>query len=167
MSDNRILCLASEKGKNIVNKCLEEGYHINTLKLEQLLVLVHGIMLAKYDKAFFNQNVVVAPQGFIIKEVEREFIMYAVEFKEKLPENITLLELEEKIVNYVIKHFGNYDICGLKETPVLKTLKGLCYNWYSLSMVPNQTIKKVFTDFGYCDLRTVKDNNKSYQKKLK
>ncbi len=53
MIDRRILCQASEKGKIVVNECLDRGYDIDTLKLEKLLILMHGIMLSAYGDPFF------------------------------------------------------------------------------------------------------------------
>lgn len=156
MANEKILCGASEKGKIVVNRCLEKGFFINTLKLQKLLILIHGSMLETYQLPFFSQRVIAKPQGLIIPEVDRELIRYTVEFKEKFLEQVSLLEQEEKIVSDIIENFGNYDIARLNEVTVLKVLKGLCYNGYSTNNVPRELIKEVFTDHKfYCS-----DNDK-------
>lgn len=49
--------IASERGKYIVNKCIEKGYKINTLKLEKLLILIYGTILSKHQKHFFQEDI--------------------------------------------------------------------------------------------------------------
>ena len=64
MENRKILCEASEKGILVVNKCLEQNIPINTIKLQQLLIIIHGTMLSKYATPFFKQNVVALEQVY-------------------------------------------------------------------------------------------------------
>lgn len=54
-----VLSIASEKGTIVVNECLRRGLYINTLKLEQLLILIQGRMLSLYNRPFFSQDVLL------------------------------------------------------------------------------------------------------------
>jgi len=139
----RILCEASEKGAIVVNKCLNRGFEINTIKLEQLLILMHGRMLSLYNKPFFSQEVVARTHALMIDKVDKDFRIYAMEFKEKLEEYICLLEKEE-VMNYIIEKYGNLDFFELKELPVLKNLKDLFSKEDQSNIIPNLKIEKMF-----------------------
>ena len=140
----RILCEASEKGVIVVNECLNRGIQINTIKLEQLLILMHGRMLSLYNKSFFSQEVVARTHALMIDNVDKDFRIYAIEFKEKLPEYICLLEKEEEVMNYIIERYGNLDFFELKELPVLKKLKDLFSKEDQSNIIPNVKIEKMF-----------------------
>ena len=167
MIKDKILCGASEKGKIVVNRCLDRGYFINTLKLERLLILMQGTMLETYQKPLFLQHIIVQPHGLIIPDVDRELILYSVEFKERFVEHISLSEQEEKVVNNIIENYGSYGIVELNEEPALKILKGLCYNAHSMNMVPRELIKKVFTDYRLSNLDEEEKKKNSFQKQIK
>jgi len=140
----KILCEASEKGVVVVNECLNRGLEINAIKLEQLLILMHGRMLSLYNKPFFSQEVVARTHALMIDKVDKDFRIYAMGFKEKLEEYICLLEKEEEVMNYIIEKYGNLDFFELKELPVLKNLKDLFSKEDQSNILPNIKIEKMF-----------------------
>lgn len=166
MKDTRILCEASEKGKIIVNRCLDLGYDINTYKLEKLLIMIHGIMLSKYQKPFFRQSVVATKYGSIIKEVEKELFSYAFGFKDRMCEYICLLENEEKLINEIVQKYGNLDAFELNEFKQLKLLNDLCYKEGTLNTIPNKLIEKVFDYYTFYEMECVSQKEDSFKKKL-
>jgi len=141
------LCIASKKSVIVANECLKKGLRINALKLEYLLILIHGKMLSQYNKPFLNQNVVVKNHNLMIEKDDKEFVAYDVRFDEILREHITLLEKEEEVMKQIIEEYGEFDVFELKEHPVLKTLNESFYNTGKTNIIPNIEIKKVFDCF--------------------
>lgn len=168
MSNEKILCEASEKGKIVVNKCIELGYEIEPLKLEQLLILIHGMMLAKYNKPFFEEEIISTEYGLVIREIERDFLEYSSGFKEKFQDYILLLEKEETTVDYIIKRFGIYNHKLLKNVIVLNLLNEISYKEGTSNIIPNQFIREAFLAYNYDNPETKqkKDNNISNSKML-
>ncbi|MFQ6724517.1 MAG: hypothetical protein ACLRFE_04230, partial [Clostridia bacterium] len=105
-ANEMVLCEASEKGKVVVNKCLNRGYHINTLKLEKLLIIIHGLMLVHHNKPFFKNSIIPTKNGLRIPEVDNDFIINAISFDKKFDEQIAFLDREWEITEYVIKKYG-------------------------------------------------------------
>ena len=70
---NKEIC---EKGKIVINRCLEKGYSIEPLKLQQLLILMHGVSLAKFNKSFFEEPVLATNYGLVLEWIEEEFGEY-------------------------------------------------------------------------------------------
>lgn len=166
--DNRgILCEASEKGIVVANECLVRGCNLTTLKLEKLLILIHGAMLAKYGKPLFSQNVIALAHELVIKEVDRELIMYSVGFKERMVEYICLLEKEQKIMDEVIQKYGMFNTSLINEIKELKLLTELCYEEGTSNIIPNELIYEVFVYYRFHDARTIKQDENSFQKRLK
>lgn len=158
MSHKKILCEASEKGKIVVNKCLDLGYKIEPLKLEQLLILIHGMMLAKYNEPFFKQEIISTEYGLVIREIERDFLEYDSGFEEKLQDYILLSDNEEKTVEYIIKRFGVYNHKLLKDVIILNLLNEISCKEGTSNIIPNQFIREVFLAYNY-------DNPETKQKK--
>ena len=103
----KIMDEASEKGVIVANKCMEKGIQLSAIKLELLLILMHGRMLSKYQKPFFRQNVVAGKQVLMIKEVDRNFILN--KFNERMQEYLVLLLKEEEVMNDIIEVYGRLD----------------------------------------------------------
>ena len=143
----KFLCEASEKGAIVVNKCLNRRFEINTIKLEQLLILMHGRMLSLYNKPFFSQEVVARTHALMIDKVDNDFRIYIMGFEEKLKEFICLLEKEEEVMNYIIEKYGDLDFFELKELPVLKILKDKFSKEDQNNIIPNVKIQKIFDLF--------------------
>lgn len=144
LDDDRLLCLVSEKGKIIVNKCINKGYSINTQKLEKLLVIAHGMMMSKYERNLFNEDVVFTICGPMIMEVDRDFIQYGIEFNGIFKENILLLEKEDEIIEEVIDKFGMLDALELNELEVLSSLNSFYNENSNVNIIPTPIIKGTF-----------------------
>lgn len=140
----KILCEASEKGIIVANECLNRGIEINTIKLQQLLILMHGRMLSLYNKPFFSQEVVARPQALMIDKVNKDLMVYAMEFKELIEEYYILLEKEEAVMMEVIDAYGNLNFFDLKELPALKTLQDNFIKKNQESIISNEAIQKTF-----------------------
>lgn len=119
---SRIMCKDSEIGKITVNKCLDRNIFINTQKLEKLLVLMQIEYMKRYKKILFHENILVWKCGVVIKEVDTDFIMYAIEFKEKQEEFIALHDKQLECLEYVLKNYGNMDAFEINELPVIQEL---------------------------------------------
>lgn len=155
MVNNGILCLASEKAKIVVNKCLDKGIDINTFKLEELLIFIHTATLVKLNRPFFNQNVIATEQGLIIKEIEEDFKPYVIKFKDKFTEYISLLDDEEEIVNDVIERYRNLKTIGIDIKDKFELLNKMYYQNSDSNIVTNEMIQGEFAEedlFGiYCN----------------
>ena len=117
-----VMCMAGEIGKIVVNKCLERNIFINTQKLQKLLVLMQIEHMQRVKTALFPQDILVWDCGVVIGEVDQEFIQYAIEFKEKQIEYISLLQEQEKTVEHVLKVYGDMDVFDINKLPVIQAL---------------------------------------------
>lgn len=117
-----VMCLAGEIGKIVVNKCLERNIFINTQKLQKLLVLMQIEHMQRVKMALFPQDILVWDCGVVIEEVDQGFIQYAIEFKEKQIEYITLLEEQEKTVEHVLNIYGDMDAFDINELSAIQSL---------------------------------------------
>ena len=161
MEDKRILHLSSEKGKFIVNDCLDSKLFINTLKLQKMLIIAHGEMLSRYDKPLFKEKVMTSEYGLFIPEVEKDFLMYENEFNQRLPIYVSLNELEEEIINEVVEIYGSFGQFKINNVEELQKLKQICYKKNSRRVVPNDIIKEVFNE------KNNRIGSQSFVKKLK
>lgn len=123
-----ILCEASEKGKVVVNHCLNKGCRINTLKLEKLLIIIHGMMLAHHKKPFFKNSIVPTKNGLRIPEVDRDFIINVISFDKKFDEQIAFLDREWEMTEYIINTYGKMDTFELDTEFGLKQLNNKLLN---------------------------------------
>ncbi len=99
--------LANLIGRKVINKCLERGYEIDTLKLEKLLIVMQGVTLAGTGKPMFDEAIVPSKTGGLrIKEVYEEFIAGAAGFDKEVDEWIVLLERQESVVDSVLDKCG-------------------------------------------------------------
>ena len=158
------LCIASEKGKYIIDKYIDQNIYINPIILQRLLIIVHGNMLKKYNKPFFSQKVIARKYGLSINEVDDDFIIYSDGFKDKLIKLIPLLDIEKKIIDDVFNKYKKLSSMELNDLKELKTLYELCYSENSINFVPNDLIKYVFTHINDDNLKTMKQD---FQKVLK
>jgi len=164
MKNEKILCDVSEKSKIVVNRCLDLGYEIGVWKLEQLMIIIQGIMLVKYNKPFFEEKIISVTSGLVIRQIERDFIVYTLRFNEKLPEYIYLLEDEEEIVDEVIKKYGDKDYYDLKNSNKIKLLSEICYEKTKMNCVPNEMIKQVFEYYSFSLKNKDLEDEVSFQK---
>ena len=117
-----VMCMAGEIGKIVVNKCLARNIFINTQKLQKLLVLMQIEHMKRVKTALFPQDILVWDCGVVIEEVDQGFIQYAIEFTEKQTEYISLLQEQEKTVEYVLKIYGDMDVFDINELPAIHSL---------------------------------------------
>ena len=137
MKDTRYLHIDSEVGKIVVNRCLKLGYKINTQKLEKLLVIIQGKMLAEHNKSILRSEIIATENtGIIIPKIDKDFAMYALAFTEELYEYITLLEAESKVVNSVLSAYGEYSAVELQEKTNLEKINKFCEKYINLIVTP-------------------------------
>lgn len=108
--------LANLIGRRVVNKCLEKGCDISTLKLEKLLIVMQGVTLAGTGKPMFQEAIVPSKTGGLkIMEVDEEFLANAAGFDEKVDEWIVLLEGQESVVDSVLNKCGALNAWDISE----------------------------------------------------
>jgi len=167
MGDIRVLCEACEKGKFIVNKCLKNGYDINTEKLEKLLIIMQGEMLRLYRKPFFLQPIIVNDKDVIIPKVEDSFSMYNDGFKERLCEYYHLTKEDQEIMDMVFASYAQMDINDLNEKREINILKSLYIeNEWGLNIISNDQIKNIFIRSRFFENDFIKPNHNVKQKVL-
>lgn len=102
--------LANLIGRSVVNKCLERGYKINTLKLEKLLIVMQGATLAGTGKPMFQEAIIPSETGGLrIREIYEEFIAGSAGFDKEVDEWIVLLDRQESVVDSVLNKCGKLD----------------------------------------------------------
>ena len=111
------MCKAAEVGKIVVNKCLNAGIFINTQKLQKLLSLMQVDCIKRSHNPLFKEDICVWRCGIAIKEVDEEFRNYGERFDCKQEEFITLLNTEEKSVDYILTEYGQKDTYELNSLP--------------------------------------------------
>ncbi len=142
-------CLTSERAKIVVNRCLDLGLEINTQKLQKLMVLMQGKMLSDYDKPFIEEEIKATKCGVMIPKVDNDFMRYAVGCNKKLEEYICLLEREQEVIDSILNSFGNMDTFELNDLLSLKAINSFVLKCEPFTTIPNQLIKKVFSDSAY------------------
>jgi len=142
--DTPLLCGASEKAKWIINGCLQKGYDINTFKLEKLLVLAYGECLVKTGTKLFSEKIVIWEAGPMIREVDRDFMRFAISFHSSFYEYYLKLDSEEKLIDSILNKYGNKDGFQLNENVKLKEISKLKN---SDGFVSDEDIKRVFEKY--------------------
>lgn len=166
---NKILCEVSEKGKSVVNRCILNGYEVEPFKLQYLLIIMHGTMLAMYDKPFFRQNVYANEKRVFIDEISRDFLKYATRCDEMLKERLFLTKDEEKVVREILEKYGNVSLNELINLRELKILSEVCYDKETDKsvVVPNELIKQVFLYYTFYEYISPRQNEKTFTRSLK
>lgn len=139
------LCEASEIAKMIINKCLDKGYNLNFIKLQQLLTLIQGTMLARYGRTFFPQDIYNLETPIII-EVHKDILTHDINLERNNPEYTMSIE-EEYVVEDILERFGIYDCNTLKTTFVLNVLDKIRTG--KETVIPIEYLKMVFIEFGF------------------
>ena len=119
---DRIMCMAGEVGKIVINECLKRKIFINTQKLEKLLVLMQIEHMSRVKTALFPQDILVWDCGVVIEEVDQGFIEYAIECKEEQIEYISLLDEQLKTIEHVLKVYGDMDAFDINKLPAIQSL---------------------------------------------
>ncbi len=145
----KFMCKACELGKIIINECYERNISISTAKLQKLLVLMHGEHLAKYEKTLFPEQVLCWGCGVAIKEIEIKFLLHNFSTKERLPQQIAILNSEEAVIDDVLDKYGHMDVLELnKDIRLVELINMYPYKEGQRIVIPNDDIKKVFKDYG-------------------
>ncbi len=115
---SRIMCKASEIGKIIVNKCLQNGIEINTQKLQKLLVLVQVECIKDSEFPLFSEDIRIWDCGVAIKEVDEDFRQFGTQFTTEFNENIVLLDSEMQYIDNIINTYGSLTASQLNALPI-------------------------------------------------
>ena len=165
------LCEVCEKGKIVINKCLDKGYAINTEKLEKLLILMQGTMLAKYNKPLFRQDVVAVDVGLVVKELSRQLLVYEEKIGKGFTENfgiyIALLQIEEQVMDEIIDKYGMLDFFELNSEEKIKRMVELCYTEGHKNIVPHELMRELFFYYKFNEFDVVRQKFENYQKTFK
>ncbi len=165
ISNGKCLSEVSEKGKVVINRAIDKGYAIGSYKLKQLLIIMQGMMLLKYDAPFFRQNIIALGNTLLtIENLDEldEFLVDSTSFKEKIQEYIILLDRDNHIINEVLDKYGKYDVFELMNQPELQQLIKLCTKEDgSRCLIPNKLIKDIFRDYNF---EVIKFNQQSLKK---
>ncbi len=88
-------------------------------------------------KALFPQDILVHDSwGVVIKEIDGEFMRYAIECNEKQTEYIVLLDEQEETIEYVLKEYGNMDAWDINELPLIQELIAKCISVNDKKVIP-------------------------------
>lgn len=151
ISNGKCLSEVSEKGKVVINRAIDKGYEIGTCKLKQLLIIMQGMMLLKYNTPFFRQNIISLGNTLLtIENLDEldEFLVGSISFEEKIQEYIILLDRDNYIINKVLDKYGKYDVFELLNQPELQQLIKFCTKKNkSRCIIPNELIKDIFKDY--------------------
>ena len=143
--------LASAKAAKAVNLCLEKGCSISTAKLDRLMVLFKCIMIGKYNKEPFRENIELRNGKLVVRGIERDFLVGATGFNEKLSEIIPFLELEGKVLKKVIEIYGDLEAFEIEKISGIESLTKLCEK-KKIIRVPRHFIEMIFSKEGACDV---------------
>ena len=161
----KIMSGPSEKAVVVANKCLEKGYQMSAIKLEQLLILIQGAMLSLYQRPYFTGNVIAHEHALVIKEVDRDFLLN--KFKEKMQVYVATLQIEEEVIDYIVEKYGNLDFFELKNRKDLTFLRELFAKEGEQNIVPYEAIEKVFTYYNFYELDCIRKKEDAFQKRLR
>ena len=139
------LCEASKIAKIIINKCLDKGYNLDFIKLQQLLTLIQGTMLARHDRTFFPQDIYNLDTPIIV-EVHKDILTQDINLDRNNTEYILSVE-EESVVEEILERFGIYNYNTLKTMFVLNVLDKI--RTEKESIIPTEYLKMVFIEFGF------------------
>ena len=137
------LCCASEIGKIVANQCIDKGIQLSTVKLQKLLIMMHGVYFATYNKPLFKEKVTLMKHGVAIKEVDKDF-RYEILYNEKFQGYICLTEDQQKVVDEVIKIYGKCDSFELNKVPELVKLANFLDGFDAPASVVNGAIGAIF-----------------------
>jgi len=101
------------------------------------LVLMQIYHMIRVKKVLFPQDILVNDScGVVIKEIDWEFMQYAIECNEKQTEYIYLLDEQEETIEYVLKEYGNMDAWDINELPLIQELISKCISVNDKKVIP-------------------------------
>ncbi len=167
MKNQEKSCKVTEVAKIIINRCTEKGYSIDDVKLQQLLTLIQGTMLAKYNIPFFTQDIYVF-ESPIIKEVLYGIITKEINFEVNINNDCVLSSEENLVLDEIINKFGIYDSDILKNLLVLNVINKIKSK--NEILIPIEYLKIVFEEFGFGitnENKSAINDNKKLDRKFK
>ena len=160
MEKQEKLCKVSEIAKIVINECLEKGYNFDIIKLQQLLTIMQGAMLAKYNTTLFTQDIFNYGTP-IIKEILQDILTKEINLGKNNSDYILSTE-EKSVIDEIIKRFGIYDFNTLKTSFVLNVLDKIRSG--KEVIIPTEYLRLVFLEFGFGiteENKSNKTNNKT------
>ena len=139
------LCEASKIAKIIINRCLDKGYNLDFIKLQQLLTLIQGTMLARHDRTFFPQDIYNLETPIIV-EVHKDILTQDINLERNNPK-YTMSTEEESVVEEILERFGIYDCNTIKTSFVLNVLDKIRTG--KETIIPIEYLKLIFIEFGF------------------
>ena len=121
-------CKASEIGKLVINKCVDRQIPLTNIKLQKLLIIMQGVMIASHNRILFKENLANSIYGLSIQEVSNDFSQDK-NFVEKYMNYIVPLEKEVKIIDRVLTKYGHLDTFELKTLPEMQELYEILKNF--------------------------------------
>lgn len=137
----------SEYAKLVINMCVDSYVSLSNIKLQKLLIIMQGVACASYGQALFQENISKTSYGLAYKEVNRDFLA-DFDFDEKYLTYITPLDREKKVMNEVLRTYGQLDEFTLNKLPVMQKLYVLLknYDFNAPSDVEKCILESVFID---------------------
>ena len=128
------------------------------------MVLMQGKMLVDYDKPFFEETIKATKCGVMIPKVDQDFRRYACGCDKKIIGYICFLDREQEVMDSILNSYGHMDSFELRELLSLKAINSFCLKCEPFTEIPNQLIKKVFSDSAYA--QELLDETKSEEKTI-
>lgn len=100
------MCKAILISEAIINRCIDEGYPLNTSKLQKILYFMQKEHLKKYGVPVFDEKIVAWECGPAIKEVSEYYIDGVLGFEEKVEEKLFLKDSHKEVLKIVLDKYG-------------------------------------------------------------
>jgi len=94
-------------GSVIINECLKREYKINTSKLMKLLYYMQKLHVQKYGEPMFTNEIIAGESGPYIDDIMRFYHYGVLGFKEKVEQEIILLDTHEDVASIVLDEMGS------------------------------------------------------------
>ena len=130
----------------ILCKCKLKNIWITNFQLCKMLYFAQGLMLVKYDRPLFFNDIIASKYGPIINDVYWKYCLHSVKKIHLLEYDYSsLIDLsrdEINCINFVIDTFKDYDMCNL-----IKITTANNTPWFFVDkneIIPNVLIKEYF-----------------------
>ena len=140
---------AKDIAKYILLVCNQNHIPMNVSKLCKILYYIQGIMLVRFDKPFFKNDIIAWKYGPCVSEVYYEYAHYGAEniyIPDELLLNTLQLNVEEKkLIAYVLLNTKDMDFCQM-----IKSTTKTNSPWSKVELnaiITHDLIKQYFTWF--------------------
>ncbi len=134
----------------VIFQCLDQGYRINTAKLEYLLILAQGYMAASKSKKLLDDDIIVPIVGRLeLPSVERDYIYGIAGFKDKeqYEDNVELDSDVKEVLNSVISRYADFNLENLIGNTVLENLQKTYHLENQNNIIPFEVLKNSFIQY--------------------